>query len=93
MICKTLHPSHLQFPTQSFSNPNERLTIGTIRIRYHSRLSPICIAADAGVERDIAEEVDAVVCALSNDAFGAEDVGAVVAAGTGEDGHVLDHAQ
>ena len=64
-----------------------------IGIRYYSRLSPVCITADTGMERDIAEEVDGVVFAFSNDAFGAEDVGAVVAVWAGEDGHVLDHSK
>ena len=65
----------------------------TIRIRHHRRSPPIRIAADAGVEGDVAEEVDAVGGAFADDAFGAEDVGAVLAVRAGEDGHVLDHAE
>ncbi|KAL9106696.1 MAG: hypothetical protein Q9187_008527 [Circinaria calcarea] len=65
----------------------------SLRIRHHRRPPAVRIAADAGVQREIAEEVDGVGGAFAQDALGAEDGGAVGAVRTGEGGHVLDHAE
>ena len=64
-----------------------------LRIRHHRRLPTVGIAADAGVQREIAEEVDGVGGAFAEDALGAEDRGGVGAVRAGEGGHVLDHAE
>lgn len=60
--------------------------------RHNSWSTPIGIIADPRVQRDIAEQLDAVRLTSASDAVGAEDVRCVAACGTGEDGHVLDHA-
>lgn len=83
---------------------HERLhPLAARRFRHHGRHTAIRIVADAGVQRNIAQKGDAVLTAGLRDTTAAatavvtgvmtEDGGGVGAGGTGEGGHVLDHAE
>lgn len=89
------HPPHL------FCQLHENLrSLAARRLRHHGRHPAIRIVADARVQRDVAQKRDAVLTASVFDTTTAavtgvrtEDGCGVGTGGTGERGHVLDHAE
>src|ERR671919_803716 len=64
-----------------------------VRLRHHRRPAGVGLLADAEVERDLAQELDAVFFRRQPGAAVAEDLGPVAAARAQEVAHVLDDAQ
>src|SRR6266404_8692954 len=64
-----------------------------VGIRYHRRLARVGLAADRLVERQLAQQLGAVVAAHLFGAAGAEDVAPMAALRTDVEGHVLDDAE
>ena len=85
--------SHPNLPAHRLRNLHKRPRPHTLRLRNNSRSAAVRVVADASVQGDVAEEIDAVGGAFALHAFGAEDWCGLLAVRAGEDGHVLDHAE